>query len=76
MRLFGGRCTCCGERALAVASAGLGPGSPFGKSVEALVIYLHYAQAIGLERLRGVLQHYPLTLNQCERISCCRFNGF
>ena len=55
MRLFGGRCTCCGERALAVAPAGLGPGSPFGKSVEALVIYLHYAQAIGLERLRGVL---------------------
>jgi len=55
VRLFGGRCTCCGERALAVAPAGLGPGSPFGKSVEALVIYLHYAQAIGLERLRGVL---------------------
>jgi len=31
VRLFGGRCTCCGERALAVAPAGLGPGSPFGK---------------------------------------------
>ena len=23
-----------------------------------------------------LLQHYPLTWNQCERISCCRFNGF
>jgi len=22
------------------------------------------------------LQHYPLTLNRCELISCCRFNGF
>ena len=22
------------------------------------------------------LQHYPLTPNQCERISCCRFNSF
>ena len=23
-----------------------------------------------------LLQHYPLTWNQCERISCCRFSGF
>jgi len=55
VRLFGGRCACCGERALASAPAGLEPGSPFGKSIEALVAYLHYAQAIGLERLRLVL---------------------
>jgi len=55
VRLFGGRCACCGERALASAPAGLEPGSPFGKSIEALVVYLHYAQAIGLERLRLVL---------------------
>ena len=55
VRLFGGRCACCGERAVASAPAGLEPGSPFGKSIEALVIYLHYAQAIGLERLRLVL---------------------
>ena len=55
VRLFGGRCACCGERAIASAPAGLEPGSPFGKSIEALVIYLHYAQAIGLERLRFVL---------------------
>jgi transposase len=55
VRLFGGRCACCGERALASAPAGLEPGSPFGKSIEALVVYLHYAQAIGLERLRTLL---------------------
>ncbi len=55
VQLFGGRCACCGERAVASAPAGLEPGSPFGKSIEALVIYLHYAQAIGLERLRLVL---------------------
>ena len=55
VRLFGGRCPCCGERAVAAAPAGLEPGSPFGKSVEALVVYLHYAHAIGLERLRGLL---------------------
>jgi transposase len=51
VRLFGGRCACCGNRAVAAAPAGLEPGSPFGKSIEALVVYLHYAQAIGLERL-------------------------
>jgi len=55
VRLFGGRCGCCGERAVAPAPAGLEPGSPFGKSIEALVVYLHYAQAIGLERLRAVM---------------------
>ena len=45
VRLFGGRCACCGERAMAPAPDGLEPGSPFGKSIEALVVYLHYAQA-------------------------------
>jgi transposase len=54
VRLFGGRCACCGERATAAAPAGLEPGSPFGKSIEAIVVYLHYAQAIGIERLRLV----------------------
>ena len=52
VRLFGGRCACCGERAVAHAPEGLEPGSPFGKSIEAIAVYLHYAQAIGLERLR------------------------
>lgn len=55
VRLFGGRCGCCGERAMAPAPDGLEPGSPFGKSIEALVVYLHYAQAIGFERLRMLM---------------------
>jgi len=55
VRLLGGRCACCGGRAVAAAPAGLEPGSPFGRSIEALVVYLHYAQAIGLERLRCLL---------------------
>jgi transposase len=55
VRLFGGRCACCGERATAPAPAGLEPGSPFGKSIEALVVYLHYAHAIGLERLVALM---------------------
>ena len=55
VRLFGGRCACCGLRAVAAAPEGLEPGSPFGRSVEAMVVYLHYAHAIGLERLRALL---------------------
>ncbi len=55
VRLFGGRCACCGERAMAPAPDGLEPGSPFGRSIEALVVYLHYAQAIGFERLRMLM---------------------
>ena len=51
IRLFGGRCACCGERATAQAPAGLEPGSPLGHSIAAMVVYLHYAHAIGMERL-------------------------
>jgi transposase len=51
VRLFGGRCACCGERVTAQAPAGLEQGSPFGHSVAAMMVYLHYAHAIGMERL-------------------------
>jgi transposase len=51
IRLFGGRCACCGERVTAQAPSGLEPGSPFGHSIAAMVVYLHYAHAIGMERL-------------------------
>jgi len=47
VRLFGGRCACCGERATAQAPSGLEPSSPFGQS--------HYAHAIGLERLSALM---------------------
>ncbi len=51
VRLFGSKYACCGGRATSVAPCGLEPGSPFGQLVTALVIYLRYAQAIGLKRL-------------------------
>jgi transposase len=51
IRLFGGRCVCCGEQVTAAAPPGLEPGSPFGPSIAAMVVYLHYAHAIGMERL-------------------------
>jgi transposase len=55
VRLFGGNCACCGARATAAAPSGLEPGSPFGQSIAAMVVYLHYAQAIGLERLTALM---------------------
>ena len=55
VRLFGGRCACCGERVTATAPAGLEPGSPFGQTVAAMVVYLHYAHAIGMERLATLM---------------------
>ena len=51
VRLFGGRCACCGERVAAEAPPGLEQGSPFGHSIAAMVVYLHYTHAIGMERL-------------------------
>jgi transposase len=51
IRLFGGRCACCGERVTAQAPGGLEQGSPFGHSIAAMVVYLHYAHAISMERL-------------------------
>ena len=55
VRLFGGKCACCGKPVVAAAPAGLEPGSPFGKSIETLAVYLHYAHAIGLARLTALL---------------------
>jgi transposase len=65
VRLFGGRCACCGERAVAAAPEGLEPGSPFGTSIEAMAVYLHYAQAIGIERLRCLFcELFGLTISE------------
>src|SRR6202140_243332 len=55
VRLFGGRCACCGERVTAAAPVGFELGSPFGQSIAALVVYLHYAHAIGMERLATLM---------------------
>jgi transposase len=55
VRLFGGRCACCGERVTAEAPPGLEQGSPFGQSIAAMVVYLHYAHAIGMERLATLM---------------------
>jgi transposase len=65
VRLFGGSCTCCGARATAVAPSGLEPGSPFGQSIVALVVYLHYAHAVGLERLAALMgEMFALSISE------------
>ena len=65
VRLFGGRCACCGGRATALAPDGLEPGSPFGQSVAAMVVYLHYAHAIGLERLSALMgEMFALSISE------------
>jgi len=65
VRLFGGRCTCCGERVTAEAPAGLEQGSPFGQSIAAMVVYLHYAHAIGMERLATLMDElFSLSISE------------
>lgn len=65
VRLFGGRCACCGERVTAEAPRGLEPGSPFGQSIAALVVYLHYAHAIGMERLARLMDElFALSISE------------
>jgi transposase len=69
IRLFGGRCACCGERVTAKAPAGLEQGSPFGHSIAAMVVYLHYAHAIGMERL-ALLMNELFALSISEGAIC------
>ena len=65
VRLFGSRCVCCGERVSAEAPAGLEPGSPFGQSIAAFVVYLHYAHAIGMERLSTLMDEiFSLSISE------------
>jgi transposase len=65
VRLFGGRCACCGERVTAEAPPGLEQGSPFGQSIAALVVYLHYAHAIAMERLVALMDElFSLSISE------------
>jgi transposase len=65
IRLFGGRCACCGERVAAQAPAGLEPGSQFGQTIAAMVVYLHYAHAIGMERLSLLMEElFSLSISE------------
>ena len=56
VHLFGGTCPCCAGAFTAAPEPGLEPGSPFGRSVEALVIYLHAVHALSFQRLSRLLE--------------------
>jgi len=50
-----GVCPCCGKQVSAPVPEGFAPGSPFGPSVEALIIHLHITQAVSFERLTRLM---------------------
>ena len=54
---YRGECRCCGGAFVAAVPAGLEPGSPFGRSVAAMAIYLRYGHAIAYERLSQLFAH-------------------
>ena len=50
---------------MACHARGWNRASPFGQSIAALVIYLHYAHAIGLERLAALMgEMFALTISE------------
>mgnify|MGYP000497579969 CR=1 FL=1 len=55
VRQYQADCPCCGGTFEGTPPEGLEPGSPFGKTVQAMVIYLHTLHAISYERLVVVL---------------------
>lgn len=53
--LYGGVCPCCASRFKAPPPAGLEPGSPFGPTLRAFILYLRYDHAISFERLERLM---------------------
>jgi transposase len=56
INLYGGACPHCSRRFKAAAPAAMPPGSPFGATLRALVIYLRYTHGIAFERLSRTLR--------------------
>lgn len=56
VHLYGGTCPGCCQPFAAPVAPGLEPGSPFGRSIEELVVFLHYTQAISYVRLVSMMQ--------------------
>jgi transposase len=60
-----GRCPACRRGFSAPAPQGMAPGSPFGPDIVALVLHLHVTQAIGFERLAGLMKEvFGVTLSE------------
>jgi transposase len=69
VKLWGGRCRCCGRRYKAQAPVGMAPGSPFGPGIRALMAYLHHSHHVGFERLSRIALRTVRTdnLRRCHR---------
>src|SRR3954466_6388384 len=52
-----GRCPCCGGATLAPVPEGMDEGTPFGVSILAAALYLHFAHAISYRRLTRLFLH-------------------
>jgi transposase len=55
IELYGGRCRGCGKRFCAAPPDGMVPGTPFGASIRALLLYLHHSHHVGFERLARMM---------------------
>jgi len=55
VELFGGRCAACGRRFRAAPPDGMPLGTPFGASIQALLLYLHHSHHVGFERLARMM---------------------
>ena len=55
IELYGGRCGACGKRFCAAPPDGMVPGTPFGASIRALLLYLHHSHHVGFERLSRMM---------------------
>jgi len=65
VHLQGGTCPCCRRSFTAPVAPGLEPGSPFGRSVEELVVFLHYTQAVSYARLASMMHDvFGVTLSE------------
>lgn len=65
INLHSGACPCCGQRVAAEPPADMPPGSPFGPSIIAFVIYLRTRQMVGYARMVEVMRDvFGLTI--CE----------
>jgi transposase len=55
IRQYGGECPHCEKKYVATVPVGMEQGSPFGKSIETLAVYLRYSHAISYERLSQMM---------------------
>jgi transposase len=65
IELFGGRCGNCGRRFKALPPEGMTPGTPFGPTIHALLLYLHHSHHVGFERLaRAMGELFGLAISE------------